>query len=277
MLNTYGDVAGGQGIPADQEFVATVIDNNDLKQYGRIRARVPTIFDGIPDDELPWCVPKFEHMSASADGSEGVFYVPEIGAKVSVKFQQGSPLHPIYSGYFVDGQTQMHEIKTNYPDRLMITKLKDGLMTLYDRKEHRLFIRNPGQCHIYIEGNVDLRVHGNVQEQIDGDKFAVVKGNLTEVVEGNYRKYVQGESDTLIAGNENYVVIGERNFGVGELNRTVVGGSDEYKVGGTAYKNAAFIHDNLDGHDSGNVFPSMKPEAPEFPIWEGVNGDARGK
>jgi hypothetical protein len=47
-----------KGLRTDQPYEAIVVDENDPDKLGQIRARVPGLMDGIPDDQLPWARPR---------------------------------------------------------------------------------------------------------------------------------------------------------------------------------------------------------------------------
>jgi hypothetical protein len=70
---------------------ATVIQNVDPQQMGRIQAMVPDISGFIPSTWAMPCVPV-------AGKASGTFVVPEIGAGVWIEFEQGDPDFPIWTG-----------------------------------------------------------------------------------------------------------------------------------------------------------------------------------
>jgi hypothetical protein len=70
---------------------ATVVQNVDPQQMGRIQAMVPDISGFIPSTWAMPCVPV-------AGKASGTFVVPEIGAGVWIEFEQGDPDFPIWTG-----------------------------------------------------------------------------------------------------------------------------------------------------------------------------------
>jgi hypothetical protein len=76
-------------------FLGVVEDNADPKRLGRVRVRIPTYFDNIPTENLPWASPWKD-----LNGNE--YSSPDVGKIVSVVFDQGNPYLPeyIYAEHF---------------------------------------------------------------------------------------------------------------------------------------------------------------------------------
>ena len=82
---------------AAQQFLgkyrATVVNNVDPMQIGRIQVIVPDVTNVIPSTWAMPCLP-------IAGIQTGIFAVPPIGAGVWVEFEQGDPDYPIWVGGF---------------------------------------------------------------------------------------------------------------------------------------------------------------------------------
>jgi uncharacterized protein involved in type VI secretion and phage assembly len=74
-------------------YRATVINNIDPMQLGRIQLIVPDVSNIIPSSWAMPCVP-------IAGKQMGTFVVPQIGAGVWVQFEQGDPDFPVWTGGF---------------------------------------------------------------------------------------------------------------------------------------------------------------------------------
>jgi uncharacterized protein involved in type VI secretion and phage assembly len=74
-------------------YRATVINNIDPMQIGRIQVIVPDVSNIIPSSWAMPCVP-------IAGKQMGTFVVPQIGAGVWVQFEQGDPDYPVWTGGF---------------------------------------------------------------------------------------------------------------------------------------------------------------------------------
>ncbi len=231
-------------------MVAVVVDNKDPKEWGRIRARPSTIFDGIPDEHLPWAIISLQHPGG-ASAAHGRFEVPEIGAKVLVQFQNGNPLHPEYKGYFIDESTKMPESSVNYPDRTVVL-WPSGSLIIIDKRSNDVFVRNQGNLHMLVVGDMNMKVMGSVNEHITGNRVTRVDGNDTLVVGGNAHKFAAGIVDKAD----------------GNLS-SEAGSTHQIYAGGTSHRDAGgLIHDDGGGGPSGASAPG--PTA--FPAWPGVRG-----
>jgi uncharacterized protein involved in type VI secretion and phage assembly len=75
------------------KYRATVFNNIDPEQRGRIQAMVPDVSGLIPTSWALPCVPIAGKLS-------GVYVVPQIGSGVWIEFEQGDPDYPIWTGCF---------------------------------------------------------------------------------------------------------------------------------------------------------------------------------
>jgi uncharacterized protein involved in type VI secretion and phage assembly len=75
------------------KYRATVFNNIDPQQRGRIQAIVPDVSGLIPTSWAMPCLP-------IAGKQSGVYVVPQIGAGVWMEFEQGDPDYPIWTGCF---------------------------------------------------------------------------------------------------------------------------------------------------------------------------------
>ena len=75
------------------KYRATVFNNIDPEQRGRIQAIVPDVSGLVPTSWAMPCVP-------IAGKQSGVYVVPQIGSGVWMEFEQGDPDYPIWTGCF---------------------------------------------------------------------------------------------------------------------------------------------------------------------------------
>jgi uncharacterized protein involved in type VI secretion and phage assembly len=85
------DVANSQRRSFFGKYRAIVSDNNDSDQQGRIKVKVPQLFD---DDETDWALPSVPY----ATNGHGFFVMPEVNDTVWVEFEAGDPSRPIWTG-----------------------------------------------------------------------------------------------------------------------------------------------------------------------------------
>src|SRR5450631_4481366 len=73
------------------KYRATVVNNLDPMQKGRIQAQVPDVQGLTPTTWAMPCVP-------IAGLQSGFFAIPSIGAGVWIEFEQGDPDYPVWVG-----------------------------------------------------------------------------------------------------------------------------------------------------------------------------------
>ena len=228
MLNALHDMKGSPGLQAIQIYEAEVVDNNDPKKLCRIRARIPELFEGISDDELPWAIPTFSHVDGATDTS-GIQFVPKNKSKVFITFQGGNPLFPIWHNYHVDEKTKLQEMEYNYPDRAVI-RFQNKALLVIDTKDNELMLRNPGTLKIYIEGNVELEIKGNLEEKVHGNVTRKIVGNLNETISGNVVRTVAGSTDETHTGNTIEKFTGNLDVTIGGTRTVGISGADSCKA-----------------------------------------------
>jgi uncharacterized protein involved in type VI secretion and phage assembly len=76
------------------KYRATVTNNVDPMQSGRLMLSVPDVLGEIPSSWAEPCVP----LAGPTGPPMGIFLVPAIGTPVWAEFEQGDPDHPIWSG-----------------------------------------------------------------------------------------------------------------------------------------------------------------------------------
>jgi uncharacterized protein involved in type VI secretion and phage assembly len=75
------------------KYRATVIDNVDPQQIGRLTLQVPDVSNVLPST---WAMP----AAPFAGAQSGSVAVPPVGSSVWVEFEQGDSDYPIWSGGF---------------------------------------------------------------------------------------------------------------------------------------------------------------------------------
>ena len=84
-------MSNGGGKKFYGKYRATVLNNIDPLQLGRILASVPDVLGPTPTSWAMPCVP-------IAGKQSGTFVIPQIGAGVWIEFEQGNPDYPIWVG-----------------------------------------------------------------------------------------------------------------------------------------------------------------------------------
>jgi Type VI secretion system/phage-baseplate injector OB domain len=272
MLNITQDLAERPGLDANKTYVAVVVNDNDPEHLQRIKARVETIFDGIPDDALPWAIPSRDH-SDGGSATTGSVNIPKVGSKVHVRFQKGSPLHPIYYGYHVDKQTILEECKLNYPHRT-VHRFKNGALAVLDTQANELYLRDPGNLKIYVAGNVELHVGGNIDEIVEGNVRRHIKGNLDEKIDGGVTRTVGGALEET-ASNIHQHAQGTSAYSAGGSFVAYGSGSATLESGGVVTIEGSQIQENPHGGSSNPGTPGNAQGA-QLTEWPGIPGGETG-
>ncbi len=88
------------------KYRATVLNNVDPDQRGRLQLMIPDVFGPIPSTWAEACVP----LAGPTGPPMGVYMVPPIGAGVWAEFEQGDMNYPIWSGCRWGGQSDVPSI-----------------------------------------------------------------------------------------------------------------------------------------------------------------------
>ena len=232
-----------QGLRPNVDHEGVVVDNEDPKKLGRIRVRIAKLHEGIKDEHLPWCIGKFAHVDGAkgtnAQSRSGIFFVPKKGSKVLVEFQDGDAHYPVYKGYTIDQDTRLKECNKNYPNRAVV-RFGNGAMIIVDTHSNELFIHNPGDTYLIVQGDLHQQVWGDQQEICHASKNKAIDNYFVGdddlpigACEQHQTKSVPfGGEGSANSGNRNIVVGGDFTVTV-EGNRVVnVKGNDTLIVGG---------------------------------------------
>ena len=251
-----------QRIEIGKIYPAIVVDNNDKSKLkdklplGRVKFRVPTLFDGIEDDFLPWAVPRF--MRYKGGKNNGEFSVPKIGAKIFVEFQSNDVYNPFYTSYpYVKEETleilTKEEVDNDeYPKKHVIYSFDSGnVLTINDddadaELKYKLYLKNVGNVQVWCGKNYDHYVKDNFDLVVDGRmEIHSVSASTTISIRNKHFFNAHQDSVSVYSGRETVQVQGrsshtyfdkaERHFSRGALisvskGNLVIDISDESKI-----------------------------------------------
>lgn len=107
------------------KYRATVINNIDPMQIGRIQAMVPDVAGFVPSSWAMPCVP-------AAGINTGVFTVPMIGSGVWIEFERGDPDYPVWVGGYWGTAAEVpllaHAVPPGVTGFTIQTPLKNGVV-----------------------------------------------------------------------------------------------------------------------------------------------------
>jgi uncharacterized protein involved in type VI secretion and phage assembly len=111
--------------PLYGKYRATVVNNIDPMQIGRIQAMVPDVAGFIPSTWAMPCLPV-------AGINTGVFTVPMIGSGVWIEFERGDPDYPVWVGGYWGTAAEVpllaHAVPPGVTGITLQTPLKNGLV-----------------------------------------------------------------------------------------------------------------------------------------------------
>lgn len=215
MLSTR-DMMNAPGLDPKRKYEGTVVDNNDPDHLARVRVSIKGVTDGIPNDKLPWVIPDFT-AAAGSTANSGQFRVPKKGSSIGVKFQNGNPHYPSYSGLNITKKTMLPEALHNYPDRI-VDLHPNGYILIVDTKSNEVFVRNPGDCHIFIQGKANITVVGDMNHKVSGNYNLEVGANLAMKIGGNVVMSAGGSLGLKGGSSATLTSGGPTEVGGGDLN-----------------------------------------------------------
>jgi uncharacterized protein involved in type VI secretion and phage assembly len=163
------------------KYRGTVSDNQDPKNLGRLKAKVPEVLGEV---ETGWALPAFAY---SGDG-EGSYTVPPAGAGVWIEFEAGEMSKPIWSGaWFGENQVPKDNSGTAATPDIKILRGAKGLHLAIDDKAQTITIS---------DGN--------------GSNFVVVKAQQSQVrIQATTKVIVEAPQIELVDSATHPLVFGD--------------------------------------------------------------------
>ncbi len=248
---------------------AIVEDNDDPRKLGRIRARIELIHDNIPKEHLPWSLPMHAHPDGAYNGERmkgdpkkwsGMAYIPKIKSKVLLKFMNGDPHFPLWSGYTIDEKTQLPETIKHYPNRCVF-RFQNGAHMIIDTETNEIFLNNPGDVNMTVLGDLHQSIVGNHTTKVDSTMQTIPgyilnapdtklkdqsphpyanpngkipfeglyghkpsEGHQFAFVKGDETMHVKGNRRVIIEGNDELYVFKNQFVSIGGNQTTLIGG-----------------------------------------------------
>ena len=151
------------------KYRATVTDNNDPDQSGRVRVKVPALFD---DDETDWATPCVPYAPAS----HGFFVMPEVGDTVWVEFEAGDASRPIWTGgWWTSGNApalkpEQKQFETNGGQHILLDDTSGSM---------QIEIKDANGNTITLTSSGITLARGGVKIEITDDSVSINDGTFT--------------------------------------------------------------------------------------------------
>lgn len=163
------------------EFLGKVIYNEDPTFSGRCKVRVFSLFDELPDHNIPWFVPGDTGVFSGEGG--GSISVPKIGDIVKVRFTNND----YYSGEYYAVQNLdpnlIDDIKDDYLDTHVLLYDSDKkLKIMYQPKSGLILHLNDSVVVIDADGMIQLKHKNNANViELKNDDITIVSGNNSQI------------------------------------------------------------------------------------------------
>jgi hypothetical protein len=183
LINSVRDMSR-IGLKEGTRYRAQVIKNDDPKQLGRIKFKIPEFFN-FPVKDAPWAIPQ-NNGADGATNKAGTVNIPRVGSFVDIMFMGGSVYHPAYHATSIFKTVYLKESKVNYPNR-KIHKLQNGTSIIIDEKANSMEIYVPGDIGIKSKASTSIVVGGKCNLYAN-DEISVTstKGDINvKAEEGN--------------------------------------------------------------------------------------------
>jgi hypothetical protein len=190
------------------KYRALVSDNQDPNNLGRLRAKVPEVFQDVATG---WALPALPY---SGNGV-GVYTIPAVDAGVWIEFEAGDVSRPIWTGcWWGDNQLPKDETGASTTPGMKIVRTEQGLLLAFDDDGKTIALSDSnGKNFLKIEvqsGQIKLQAATKV----------VVEAPQIELVEGASHPLVFG--DDLLTYLNQLVSMFNSHMHPGELAASVI-------------------------------------------------------
>jgi len=148
------------------KYRGIVVDTDDPKSMGRIKARVPEVLGEV---ETGWALP----VALWAGDTEGFFAVPPVDAAVWIEFEAGDPSRPLWTGSWW-GEGQVPEEAT--PAQKVI-RTTAGHLVVIDDEAGITITDKDGATIVLDENGIEISMEGT-KLAITGSSLSVNDGTL---------------------------------------------------------------------------------------------------
>ncbi len=135
------------------KYRATVTDNLDPKNLGRIKLKVPELLGD--DNETGWALPCLPYGGFN---ESGFFFIPEINSNVWVEFEGGNLSYPIWTGTWwgESSNKNISEAKVDPDNNVKVLKTRSGHKIEFSDKDHKekISIKSSGK-HEFLLNDAD--------------------------------------------------------------------------------------------------------------------------
>lgn len=172
---------------------ATVVDNVDPLQSGRIKVLVHEYMENVDTASIPWAKPLWSSIVGGSVESAGYFAVPDMQSQVYVMFENGDPLAPIYIGSATDnvhGQPAFAKGE-DYPNIKGI-RFNNGVEFFVNQAKDIIRINHPSGTFIEVDATGKVRVDSPDTIHLEAVNININANMLYSTVTGDVNIDVTG-------------------------------------------------------------------------------------
>lgn len=194
------------------EFTGVVIDNEDPKNLGRAKVFVEGLFEN-DQEQVPWA--SLKGSSWGSGSGDNVAFIPEIGAKVNVKFPYEDIYFPVYEGTWQNASSSMGDFSKDVGGIV-----SGALKLLFDKGSGQIRITaNGGELSIDSDvnlsgGSVNLNAQSELSVTSDGEATFSGDGG-TNIGSGSAPTSVDGVVVELGGGGLPVARVTDQAIGIG--------------------------------------------------------------
>lgn len=191
MLSSLNDRLSEASADAEDDGykIGTVVVNEDPMGLGRIKVRVPNLFDPAQGD-VPWVGPHKKSPFGIGVGY-GVYGSPALGSQVRIKLQDGDPHYALFEA-------------DEYPKAAANPKFKSPKTWGFkDPKGNELFVNmetDDWQFTTHSGVSIKYDAQGNAVIHIPKDETTTIGGDGHTTVTGRITLNVGGDAAITVAG-----------------------------------------------------------------------------
>lgn len=233
-----------------KEFLGKVIYNEDPTFSGRCKVRVFSIFDDLPDHNIPWFTPG-NITTFSGDGG-GNISIPKVGDIVKINFTNND----YYSGEYYAVQNLdpnlIAEIKDDYLDTHVLLYDSDkDLIVIYQPKTGLKMYLNGSIIIIDADGMIQMKHKNNLNViEICDDAITIVSGNNSQI-------NLQTDGEVNIEGGNIKVKSSNVEIGSDGQNYSAVKGEELVKALQSIVNDIAVKYAPSGSSNLGNTFQNI--------------------
>ena len=232
----YPPYPSGEVYPAATSCRATVKDNEDPSDLGRVRVQ----FDWQAQlDEKMW-TPWLRIAQPYAGGGKGFSFIPEIGEEVMIDFEGGNAERPFVKGTLYNGEgnpdgdwlpghnskNQIKAIRTRNGHTIEIhDEGEDGYIRIYDNEKENYILtfstddkliklESTGNIELYAKNDIIMHADHDItataghdiSETADNDMFLEAKHDMQRTADNDIREKAGNDRTTNIDHNDSLTV-----------------------------------------------------------------------